>query len=374
MAQEVYLSMLPIVHIANAHIEFEFADTSFQSLEQSLSRHPTCLQLQFLPLLYANPEDVVAITSMPDQEFLEALQKQKNWWPEGLPTLALLNDISSFQGGKCLSWGASRQVQAWAQTCGLKYDIPDWQVVKSINSKAFSFRYTSLPEAVLVSNEQELSDWLRRISGAKVFKTCFGLAGQGNFLIEGDVPSSELLAICRKEWGQKRPVVAEPWLDRLCDFSTQWFIHPNQTIELIGATRFESDASGTYQGTLAGPQQLLFHSIESFLHEHCQYAQKPLLEIAKLGFYGSLGIDAFLYRHPHTQATCLNPLVEINARQTMSLAALRLQRRVCPNQILRLVFQPMLSSSLSLLPSELINPKGRLVKFRRGLSVEILPL
>lgn len=364
--------MLPIVHVANTHIEFECAASVSEVLEQSLSRYPLCLQLQFLPLLYADPEDVVAVTCMPDKEYLATLQSQTEWWPEGLAKLALLNDTSSLQGKECLSWGSSLQVQNWAKKCHIKYEIPDWEIVKLINSKAFSFRYTHLQEAALICDEQMLLEWVQKISGKKVFKTCFGLAGKGNILIEGDMPSPELLTICRKEWRLKRPIIAEPWLDRLCDFSTQWYIHPNQAIELMGATRFESDAQGTYQGTLAGPRHLLFDSLEFFLQEHCQYVQKPLLEIAKLGFYGSLGIDAFLYRHPNSQTTCLNPLVEINGRQTMSLAALRLQQRVCPNHILHLAFESLQPSSLSLLPRQLTDAKEKLVKFRRGLHAEIL--
>lgn len=363
--------MFPIVHIANTNIEFECAASSLEVLEQSLSCYPLCLQLQFLPLLYAHPEDIVAVTCMPDPDYLIALQEQTNWRQEGFPRLALLNDKSSFQGRKCLSWGPSRQVGVWAQACEMKYDSPDWQIVRLINSKAFSFQYTHLSEANLVFNEFALNDWMQKTTAKKVFKTCFGLAGQGNFLIDGHIPSPELLTICRKEWSQKRPIIAEPWLDRLSDFSTQWLIHPNQTFELIGATRFNSDAWGTYQGTLAGPQHILFNSMEHFLEEHCQYVQKPLSEIAKLGFYGHLGIDAFLYRDPKTQSTCLNPLVEINARQTMSLVALRLQQRVCPNQVLRLVFQSSKESAFSLLPSQLMNAKGKLVKFRRGLHAKI---
>lgn len=363
--------MTETIHIANTNVEFEYAASFSEPLEHSLSRHALCLQLQFLPLLYAQPSDIVAVTAMPDQAYFAALQQQIEWWPDGSPRLVLLHNVAPFQGKQCLSWGPSRQVQTWAEARQVNYPFPNWEVAQLINSKAFSFRYTRLPEAALLFSEQALFDWLQRTSGPKVLKTCFGLAGQGNWKIEEHTPLSEILPFCCKEWELKRPIIAEPWLDRVYDFSTQWLIHSDRRIELMGATRFEADAQGTYQGTLAGPQEILFASFEPFLQEHCQYVQKALIEIAQLGFFGFLGIDAFLYRDPHHQTMCLNPLVEINGRQTMSLVALRLQQRVCPKQTLRFAFQHLNHSSPSLLPNQLMNAKGKVVKFRRKLTAEI---
>jgi hypothetical protein len=361
--------MTQIVHIANTNVEFEFAHPSLQSLEMSWSHYPTCLQLQFLPLLYAQPEDIVAVTALPSQEYLETLQKS-GWWPQGLPQLALLQEEKPFQGNHCLSWGASRQVQAWAVSRQMHYSIPDWQIAQLINSKAFSFRYTSLPAAALLNSEQALLDWLQETPGPKVLKSCFGLSGIGNWRINDEAPSPKLLTFCRKEWQQKRSIIGEPWLDRIYDFSTQWLIHPNQQIEWIGATRFNTDAQGNYLGTLAGPQELLFASFESFLQQHRQWALKALTDIAAMGFFGFIGVDALLYRHPQNQSICLYPLVEINGRQTMSLVALRLQQRVCPHQILHLAFQ-FHNSSFSLLPHQLITSKGKLIHFRRHLVASI---
>jgi hypothetical protein len=363
--------MTQMVHVANTNVEFELAQSSLEPFEMSLAQHPLCLQLQFLPLLYASPADFVAITAMPSSDYLAHLQ-QTGWWPEGLPQLALLKDKQPFLGKHCLSWGPSRQVQAWAEARQMAYALPNWHVAQLVNSKAFSFCYNCLPKAALLHHEQDLRDWLQNIEGPKVLKACFGLSGQGNWRLNEQIPSPKLLAFCQKEWQQKRPVIGEPWLDRLHDFSTQWFIHPNQQIEYIGATRFETDAQGIYQGTLAGPEDLLFASFKSFLQEHCQFVQKALQDIARLGFFGFLGIDALLYQHPQNHSICLHPLVEINGRQTMSLVALRLQQHLCPRQILRLAFQNQLPASPSLLPQQLVDARGKKVNFHKRLTVNKL--
>lgn len=365
--------MEQMVHLANTNVEFEFAHSPSLSLEQSLSQHPVCLQLQFLPLLFAKKDDIVAVTALPKPDYLATL-RQTGWWPKGLPHLAVLQEIEPFYGKQCQSWGSSRQVQAWAELRRMNYALPtDWRIICQVNSKAFSFRYTCLAEAALLSNEYELLDWLHKTKGPKVLKTCFGLSGQGNRQFDITAPTPEISAFCRKEWNQGRPIVGEPWLDRLSDFSTQWLIHPNQQIEWIGATRFETDSHGTYQGTLSGPEEILFSSLEFFLQQHRIFAQKALEDIAGMGFYGYIGIDAFVYRDPDTQSISLYPLVEINGRQTMSLVALRMQKHLCPGQILRLNFQQKASSQPSLLPDQLVNFKGETISFRRRLTISVLP-
>ena len=365
--------MTDIVHIANTQVEMEFAPSSSSSphqpdsLEKNFEKHPLFLQLQYLPLLYADPSDVVAVTEIPDQKYLLTLQETMKRGKNENPTIIPLSDRSSFQGMSCRSWGASRLVKEWAEERNVHYSIPDWEIAQLVNSKAFSFRYTHLTHATLISNKEELITWLKDAPRDKVFKTCFGLAGKGNFCFNDTYPSSQLLTFCQREWEQKRPILAEPWCERLEDFSTQWLIHPDQKIEFIGGTRFETDEKGRYQGTLAGPQEQLFASLESFLEEHCQIVQKALSDIAALGFFGNLGIDAFIYRHPETKLPCLNPLVEINGRETMSLVALRLQQRLWPKEIVRLSFQHRDDNYPSLLPEQLKDKKGKLIPFRRKL-------
>lgn len=354
------------VYIANTNFEFELAEMPFPSLEQSLSLHPLCLQLQFLPLLYAQPQDKVAITALPSHDYLASLL-QLGWWPEGLPQLVPLHLHEPFQGKKCVSWGPSRLVQAWSQARHMPYVTPtNWEMIRLVNSKAFSFRYSSLLGATLLANEQELTAWLHQLEGPKVLKTSFGLSGQGNRIIEQALVTPQLLAFCQKEWLQGRALIGEPWLQRVCDFSTQWMIHPEGQIEEVGVTRFETDAQGAYQGTWAGPEELLFAPYLPFLAQHRQMAEQVLNDMAARGFFGPVGIDALLYHCPRTQSIALYPIVEINGRQTMSLVALRLQQRLCPQQVVYLTFNQS-AEGAALLPLSLIDGKGKEVIFRRQL-------
>jgi hypothetical protein len=59
-------------------------------------------------------------------------------------------------------------------------------------------------------------------------------------------------------------------------------------------------------------------------------------------YFGHLGIDAFVYDEKKLQ-----PIVEINARKTMSYAALMMQRKN-PQKTLRFSFSPKTSFSVSI--------------------------
>ncbi len=341
------------VHLANTDFEFELAHPHNQPLVQQWGRHSLCMQLQFLPLLYASSEDLLAVSAFPSESFLTVLQ-QLNWRRgDALPSLCHLDSIEPFKGLNCLSWGASHQIQEWAAKRQMSYQAPsDWQMIKEINSKAFSFRYTTLEEAALITNAQELNAWFKRVPGLKVLKTCFGLSGKGNRVTTQETSWQSLLTFCEKEWNEGRPVVAEPWLDRCFDFSTQWMIHRDGRCDLLGPTVFETDSHGTYLGTLAGPDEWLFGSLLSHLNEHIRIAQEVLKDLIKKGFFGYIGIDALLYRCPKSQQVLLYPIVEINARQTMSLVALRLQQRWFSDQMIRLAFAPSEDPRPALLPLE----------------------
>lgn len=361
------------VYIANTQVEFEMENSTpqnFEKFEDTFAAHPFCLQLQFLPLLFAQPEDKVAVTALPSSDYLYTLEKT-GFFPLGMPRLVLLTDEEAFKGGTCLSWGPSQQVRRWAEERKMTYVSPGWEISRKINSKAFSFQYSTLPEARLLLNENELRDWARDVPGTKVIKTCFGLSGKGNMRFEGEFPSPKNLTFCQKEWNHGRPMIAEPWLNRILDFSTQCFIHPSKQIEYVGATRFETDQKGTYLGTIAGPEDLLFESLEPFLKEQCQFSLKALKDISEMGFFGPIGIDSFLYTDEKDQSIKLNPIVEMNGRQTMSLVALLLQKRVCPQSVVKMFFNRNgNSSSLPLLPDHLTDKMGKTVKFPKNLYLE----
>ncbi|MBA2367780.1 MAG: hypothetical protein H0V82_02000 [Candidatus Protochlamydia sp.] len=360
---------MKIVHIANTNFELELRNgLSNENLADSLKKSPFGMQLQFLPLLTAPSNDIVAVNAFPEAKFLKDLENL-NWRQnQTLPELKNLFEIDPFQGTTCVSWGASRQVQQWASEREVTYFGPtDWEMIKRINSKAFSMELEPLKGAALIRNEVEFLDWMGRTKSMGVLKTCFGLSGKGNRVV-GEGLNPQLLPFCHKEWNEGYPIIAEPWLDKCFDFSTQWMIHPDGRKELLGATVFQNDPSGIYQGTLAGPAQDIFGPYHDFLEEHIEHVQVALNIISNVGFFGHLGVDALLYRRQGDQKVLLHPIVEINARQTMSLVALQVQHRWFPDQPIRLSLETLNRPGISLLPLKIPSISGgKVVSFKRKL-------
>ena len=298
---------MSVLHICNTFFEQELETPSSHLLSDWFQVHKMVLQLQFLPLLYAEPHDRILVTALPER-------------PD--PRLCLL------ENPPCLPlehWGPSLAIAAWAKKNKLAYKIPDWETVRAINSKVFSFSEApKLPGAALLATAAEVLSWIEHTPGPKVLKTAYGTAGAGHF----HIGKSGLESFLKKQFDLGLPVIGEPWVERLLDFSTQWRI--GEKIEFLGPTLFENAPNGTYRATLIGAP------FGWELEEHLAIA-KPLLEkIARMGFFGNLGIDAYVYRWQGKER--LQPIVEINGRKTMSWAALQIQQRTFPGQVLHFSF------------------------------------
>lgn len=334
---------MSLIHICNTFFERELASplpNRDRSLLQWMRCHPVVLQLQFLPLLYASMEEMIGVSDLPEN-------------PD--PRLIPLDQPKRAQ---ISSWGSSLSLFQWAKEKGLSYSIPDWEIIRTVNSKIFSYLESpQLPGSALIESRDDAKTWIEQTPGPKVLKTAFGTAGAGHFHVG---VSSHLDSFLTKQFALGLPVIGEPWVDRLFDFSTQW-----KDGMFLGATVFETDSKGVYKATLAGAPEKIFGPFLWALEEHRTAAQPIVEKITRMGFSGHFGIDAYVYRSDRIR---VQPIVEINGRKTMSWAALQTQQTKFPDSALRLVFS---QSGQGLLPSELV-VNGKKVLFSRNISLEKL--
>ena len=334
------MSRPPVLHICNTFFEAELENPDFfsstrisvekeardipnraktasphqQVLAAWMRSHPIIQKLQTLPLYYVKDDDFVLVSDLPESP------------DHRLRLLGAPLHVKTIE-----SWGASKSIAAWAKEENLPYSMPDWETVRTVNSKIFSFCNSPvLPFAALLQNEQEALEWIEKTPGRKVLKTAFGTAGRGHF----HLPSKKNLAsFLKREFAKNLPLIGEPWVERVLDFSTQW-----KDSVLLGATVFENAPDGAYRATIAGPRPQIFGSYNWALEEHLAIVQPILEKIRKLGFFGNLGVDAYVYRWESKEM--LQPIVEINARKTMSWVALQIQEKKYPGQSLRFSFSP----------------------------------
>jgi hypothetical protein len=274
-------------------------------------------QLQFLPLLYADSDDVILVSDLPDNPDPRLCLFEKA--PKGLPIE---------------HWGPSQAIASWAKSQGIPYSIPDWDLIRTINSKIFSFNNSpQLPGAELLHTQAEIASWIEKTPGPKVLKTPFGTAGKGHLF-----PHVKQL--------YTPPLIGEPWVERVLDFSTQW-----KNGKLLGVTCFENEIHGTYKGTFVG-------KVDPWaLEEHLTIAKSLVEKVGQMGYRDHIGIDAFIYLRGGKKT--VHPIVEINARKTMSWAALQ-----TPSQQLYYT-----RKSNGLLPKELLIGTKRIC-FSRNIQAE----
>jgi len=354
------------LHIANTFFEWELSASPKSSPYAAFHQHPVFLQLQFLPLLYADQADVLFVSDLPPESYWENIQQY------GLhPVPIFSHNIPSSPHLKIESWGASRLIAQWAKAHGISYAMPDWDVVKEVNSKVFSFSHSPLlPGATLLHNESEARKWMMTLQGDKVLKTAFGVSGRGHLHIKNPtVPWDAVLHFLHSEWDQDRAVIAEPWVERSLDFSTQWFLEKTGGIVYVGATLCCNDERGRYRSNRVGNETDLFGDALIFLEEHKSYAREMLQRISRCGYFGHVGCDAMVYRMPCSTDRLLQPIVEINARKTMGWAALQFQQKHFPDQCIALSYLPTQQGHL---PSQLLLPNGKKVHFSRNLNLQLI--
>lgn len=354
-----------LFHIANTNFEWELGEKKRISFPENLGTHPIFLQLQFLPFWYGDSHDIVGVTHLPTQDFWESFERLKITPPK----LCLIGDVAHLQNIHLETWGASRAVADWAQRHHFNYVIPNWETVCTINSKAFSFLHSpKLPKAMLLENAQQARHWLDSFSGNKVLKTCFGASGRGHLIIDEKFPCDEkkIAQFMEREWSLKRPIIAEPWVDRLLDFSTQWEISKEKSIIFIGSTICKNDPKGVYRENHVGEDLLLFGKFLPHLEKHKLIALEILSQIASRGYFGNVGIDAMIYKSENE--IHLHPIVEINARKTMGWAALQILKKHFPGKTL--AFKFLSAHDKGILPQGVIKSDNTTLSFRRQLLIE----
>ena len=195
------------LHIANTFFEWELETDPQTDLYRAFHTHLIYLQLQFLPLLYASPEELILVSDLPPAEYFEHLHTTTH------PNLVTLSAPSLKPGTTIESWGPSRLIATWAKQHSLPYEIPDWDVVRHVNSKAFSFLNSPhLPHAALLHDTSSVHKWLNAVPGKKVLKSCFGLSGTGHLILAEGENASRLSSFLAKEFERGRPILAEPWV------------------------------------------------------------------------------------------------------------------------------------------------------------------
>ena len=179
--------------------------------------------------------------------------------------------------------------------------------------------------------------WLARGVGC-VLKADYGASGRQHCRVFSAADRQIALAWVGNALSVQPALVVEPWFERVADLSWVGRVEAGGALRVEGVTRFLCDERGQYRGAVVGRAWFgLPSEVVRFCHgqgEDARFANR-LLERAALrsarrlaeeGYGGPFGVDAFVHRC--ADGLALRPLVEVNARWTMSHVASALRRRL----------------------------------------------
>lgn len=322
-----------------------------ESVFSLIQSHPVYMQLHYLSSLVAKKGERALFMFPPQEGYVERLHKKlSNEYP-------VLHMQEADEKVEVSSWGASLSLAKWVEGRQGKYQMPYWDVVKQVNGKDFSYQLgPHLPGAELLKTASEALSWCQKVKGPKVLKSLYGASGRGHLILLHE-REEEKIAFFMKRVGA---VIGEPWVERLLDFSSQWYIE-KQTKEYsyVGASICKNSSRGIYRGSLVAPEEVLFASYKDLWQEHLYHAKRALQKMAELGFFGNVGFDAMIYLHPCSQKKQLQPILEINARKTMGWVAVELFHKLKLQQETLFEYTLRKTGKENWLPEEILVGKGK---------------
>ncbi|ANU50036.1 hypothetical protein ADH76_06025 [Enterocloster clostridioformis] len=220
----------------------------------------------------------------------------------------------------------------FAEENDMVYEHPKMDVIKKVNSKFFSVelakKYGLNDYSVLVEDYDKLEYHLKNIIdeyGTVMVKEEYGVSGKGNLLVNVK-KTDRFLRNTKKQLEKGRHIryILEPRFEVIKDFSSQWFITKTGEVEYISIQEIKNNGSA-YGGSIDIKEDTM-----AFLRQegYFEVLKKSCSELYKEGYFGDVCVDSMIL-----EGNKLIPIVEINARKSMSLTKHRLDENFLKNGV-----------------------------------------
>jgi hypothetical protein len=282
-------------------------------------------------------------------------------------------------GFAAVPWGWNSEAADLFKACGATVDAPDLEIVQEVNSRVFSFDVGRIygygvPGSRLFTDAGEAVLFIRSLGEFPwVIKPAFGSSGIGFLVIRSADDVERACARAASLLVSGLPaLVIEPWIHRISDISSRFDLDRSGS---IGSPEHYSTivtSNGAFYGMGDGPDHASVAPRQSQLD---RVAENVGLALHQKGYFGPVSIDSMVVRNEHGGET-LVPLLEINARQGMSLIALALRDRLAVGRWWR--FRSVGAKRISLPPDydgwrALLGPNAYDPKSKSGIMI-ITPL
>ena len=338
--------MAPDVFYFNPTCELAVANGSFSYMPPRLLREFES-DCSILPFVFGKSSDFVLTEKIPSKEFILKLTDAGFEMPEFCYLKELISGKTETIGS-IYPWGWSPAAHFYLrelkEKCSPEFresPVYSWKD----EHKALFERITSLhfltdflkqnPTEFFVGQEligtkansiEEIEELIKKHIPL-VLKAPMSSSGRGIQIIR-----KPILNTSNKQWisgilNQQKYLIAEPFLDKVLDFSFQFKISSDEP-KYLGYSVFETNSNGQYQSTLIHPE--INQAINSEMETKIGATALMLKEALKDSVYakmhrGFLGIDAMIYREK--EGLKIQPCIEINSRMNMGILTTQIEKK-----------------------------------------------
>lgn len=212
-----------------------------------------------------------------------------------------------------------RALMALGRAGALRRPVPDFEVLRLVNDRRFSFGLgPTLPGQTVVTTIEGVVEALAQASpqGNWLLRRPHGFAGRGRRRVRPDEVLGVAQSWIEASLRQHGALVVEPWVERLADFGLHGFVTADGVVTLGEPTLQTMTEEGAWLETRRVRKGELGRDEAYSLATTAKTVGDAL---TKAGYYGPFGIDAFRWRDEHGKPHW-NPRCEINARYSMGWA------------------------------------------------------
>jgi len=309
--------------------------------------------LAMLPFVFATENDFVLTENPPSSDFIQQL-KDAGF---DVPRFCRLTELEAFPDGtfdSIFPWGwspaAHFKLKNLKEKCSDEFKsspVSNWNE----NAKFLFERATSLDFLIGLLDQNPFHWFIDRSMTGEIITSIdeieLILSKKQELVLKAPLSSSGrgiqfirngILNNSKKQWTsgvlkQQKYMIAEPFLEKLADFSFQFQISSEAEIEYLGSTFFETSSNGQYRGSFIHRELSEVLAIESYneLQGQINQTANTIKEALKLSDYpkwyrGFLGVDAMVIKNE--KQILIQPCVEINCRANMGVLTLLLENKI----------------------------------------------
>ncbi|MGM1021801.1 MAG: hypothetical protein ACQEXV_14895 [Bacillota bacterium] len=209
-------------------------------------------------------------------------------------------------------------VEEAARAWGITLHQPPLETIRKVNAKTYSSdlkRSLGLRHpGYIVTSFADVAEAGRKLlrDGSFLIKDDFGVSGKGNLHITSTQMLDRIVSYLRgqERKGKRVLFLLEPFLEKEQDFSCQFTIGDNGSVDILSVQCLANNQFA-YRESLS-PDKAFMERLER--EGYFRLMQDVGKQLYQDGYYGDVCIDSMILRGGK-----LEPIIEINARKSMSL-------------------------------------------------------